>query len=243
MISQKTLEHPILALIIFALLGVLGIFTISNISLSLFPDVDRPYLTVSASYQNAGPETVEKSVTTLIENSLVSLSNLKNITSTSSEGSCSVSLEFNYGTNLDIASNDVRDKLDRVTRSLPDNVTPTIMKWDSDSSPIMRIAIRGNRSADDLKMLAENTVCDILEQADGVGEASVSGGRTKIVRVELEQNRLQAYGLSLTAVSSSLAKQNRVRKSLPVRLRKKTIRTSLRFPINSPSHLVMPVFQ
>ena len=208
MISRKTLEHPILTLITFALLGILGAFTISNISLSLFPDVDMPYLMVSASYSNAGPETVEKSVTTIIENALVSLSNLKSITSTSSEGACTVSLEFNYGTDLDIASNDVRDKLDRVTRSLPDNVTPTIFKMDADSSPIMRIAIRGNRSADDLKMLAENTVCDILEQADGVGEASVNGGRTKIVRVELEQNRLQAYGLSLTAVSSSLAKQN-----------------------------------
>ncbi len=208
MISRKTLEHPILTLITFALLGILGAFTISNISLSLFPDVDMPYLMVSASYSNAGPETVEKSVTTIIENALVSLSNLKSITSTSSEGACTVSLEFNYGTDLDIASNDVRDKLDRVTRSLPDNVTPTIFKMDADSSPIMRIAIRGNRSADDLKMLAENTVCDILEQADGVGEASVNGGRTKIVRVELEQNRLQAYGLSLTTVSSSLAKQN-----------------------------------
>lgn len=208
MISQKTLEHPILTLMTFALLGILGLFTVSNISLSLFPDVDMPYLSVSASYQNAGPETVEKSVTTLIENALVSVSNLKSITSTSSEGSSSVSLEFNYGTDLEIASNDVRAKLDRITRALPDNVSPTIWKMDADSSPIMRIAIRGNRSADDLKMLAENTVCDILEQADGVGEASVNGGRTKIVRVELEQNRLQAYGLSLTSVSSSLARQN-----------------------------------
>ena len=122
MISQKTLEHPILTLMTFALLGILGLFTVSNISLSLFPDVDMPYLSVSASYQNAGPETVEKSVTTLIENALVSVSNLKSITSTSSEGSSSVSLEFNYGTDLEIASNDVRAKLDRITRALPDNV-------------------------------------------------------------------------------------------------------------------------
>lgn len=208
MISQKTLRHPILTLITFALIGILGIFTLSNISVSLFPDVDIPYLMVSASYPNAGPQTVEKSVTTPIENALVSLSNLKKLTSTSSEGSCTVSLEFNYGTDLDIASNDIRDKLDRVTRALPDNVTPTIFKMNADSSPIMRIAIRGNRSADDLKMIAENTVCDILEQANGVGEATVSGGRTKIVRVELEQNRLHAYGLALTTVSSSLGRQN-----------------------------------
>ena len=208
MISEKTLQHPILVLITFALLAVLGLFTLGNVSVSLIPDIDMPYLMVSATYSNAGPESVEKSVTTLIEDALVSLSNLKSISSTSSEGSCTVSLEFNYGTNLDVMTNDVRDKLDRVTRRLPDNVTPSIFKMDADSQPIMRVSIRGNRSADDLKMLAENTVADILEQANGVGEASVMGGRTKIVRVELDLNRLQAYGIPLTTVSSSLSRQN-----------------------------------
>ncbi|HBB13747.1 MAG TPA: AcrB/AcrD/AcrF family protein, partial [Treponema sp.] len=208
MISEKTLQHPVLVLITFILLGVVGIFTIRKTAISLMPDVDMPYLMVSASYTNAGPETVEKAVTTLIENSLSSLSGLKNITSTSREERCTVSLEFNYGTDLDIATNDVRDKLDRVRRALPDNVTPTIFKMDSNSMPIMRIAIRGNRSADDLKQIAEDDVVDVLEQADGVGEASVMGGRSKIVRVELEQNRLKAYDLTLSQVSSALSKEN-----------------------------------
>ena len=208
MISEKTLQHPVLVLITFILLGVVGIFTIRKTAISLMPDVDMPYLMVSASYTNAGPETVEKAVTTLIENSLSSLSGLKNITSTSREERCTVSLEFNYGTDLDIATNDVRDKLDRVRRALPDNVTPTIFKMDSNSMPIMRIAIRGNRSADDLKQIAVDDVVDVLEQADGVGEASVMGGRSKIVRVELEQNRLKAYDLTLSQVSSALSKEN-----------------------------------
>ena len=118
------------------------------------------------------------------------------------------SLEFNYGTDLDIATNDVRDKLDRVTRSLPDDVTPTIMKMDSNSMPIMRIAVRGNRSVDELKKIADDNIVDVLEQANGVGEANTMGGREQIVRVELDQNRLQAYGLTLSGVSSTLAKQN-----------------------------------
>ena len=207
-ISQKTLQHPVLTLMVFALLGVMGLFTLKNTAISLMPDTDNPMLMVSASYTNAGPESVEKSVTKVLESALVSVSNLKQMTSTSSEGSCFISLEFNYGTDLEIATNDVRDKLDRVTRALPDNVSPSIFKMDSSSMPIMRIAIRGNRSRDDLKQLAEDNVVDILEQADGVAEASVSGGRTKIVRVELEQNRLAAYGLTLTTVSAALAKQN-----------------------------------
>lgn len=208
MVSEKTLQHPILTLMVFILLGLTGIFTLSRTSISLMPDVDMPYLMVSATYTNAGPESVEKSVTTPIENALVSLSNLKNITSSSSEGRSIVSLEFNYGTDLDIATNDVRDKLDRVTRSLPDDVTPTIMKMDSNSMPIMRIAVRGNRSVDELKKIADDNIVDVLEQANGVGEANTMGGREQIVRVELDQNRLQAYGLTLSGVSSTLAKQN-----------------------------------
>ena len=208
MISQKTLQHPILVLITFVLLGIIGLFSLSNTSISLMPDVDMPYLMVYSSYSNAGPETVEKAVTTLVEDALVSLSNLKSISSTSSEASSIVSLEFNYGTDLDIVTNDVRDKLDRITKSLPDNVSPSIMKMDSDSMPIMRIAVRGNRSTDDLKQIAEDDIVDVLEQANGVGEAEVMGGRTKIVRVELEQNRLKAYNLTLSAVSSALAKEN-----------------------------------
>lgn len=208
-ISRKTLEHPVLTLIVFALLGIMGLFTIKNIAISLFPDVDSPYVMVMTTYTNAGPESVEKSVTKVLESGLVSVSGLKELDSTSSEGSSMISLEFNYGTDLEAAVNDIRDKLDRVKNSLPDNAgTPSIFKMDASSMPIMRIAIRGNRSTDDLKQIAEDNVVDILEQADGVAEASVSGGRTKIIRVELEENRLAAYGLTLTAVSSALAKQN-----------------------------------
>ena len=208
MISEKTMQHPILLLMVFTLLGFTGVFTMSKTSLSLMPDVDMPYLTVSATYTNAGPESVEKSVTKVIEDALVSLSGLKQINSTSMEGRSQVSLEFNYGTDLEIAANDVRTKLSRITSRLPDDVTPNILKMDANSLPILRIAVRGNRSADDLKQIADDYIVDVIEQADGVGEASSSGGRTKIVRVEIEQNRLQAYGLTLTQVASSLARQN-----------------------------------
>ncbi|MDE6350457.1 MAG: efflux RND transporter permease subunit [Treponemataceae bacterium] len=207
-VTKQTLEHPVLTLMVFVLLGIMGIFVLQNVAMSLWPDIDYPVLSVSATYTNAGPETVEKSITKVLEGALVSLSNLKTMTSTSSEGRSRVNLEFNYGTDLDQAVNDVRDKLDRVTRSLPDDVTPSIFKMDADAMPILRIAVRGNRSNDDLKQIAEDTIVDVLEQADGVAEASVYGGRTKIVRVELSENRLAAYGLTIATVSSALSKQN-----------------------------------
>ena len=208
-ISKNTLEHPVLTLIFFVLLGIMGLFTLSDVAISLMPDIDNPYLTVRTSYTNAGPESVEKTVTKVLEAQLISVSGLKNLTSTSSEGSSRISLEFNYGTDLDIATNNVRDKIDRVLKRLPDDAdSPTIMKMDSDSMPIMRIAVRGNRSRDELKVLAEDTIVSLLEQTDGVAEATVSGGRDKIVRVDISQNRLAAYGLTLSTVNSALSKQN-----------------------------------
>ena len=208
-LSRKTLEHPVLVLIVFVLLGIIGISSINNIAISLFPDIDSPYVMVSTTYSNAGPESVEKSVTKVLESSLISVNGLKELTSSSSEGSSMVFLEFDYGTDLESAVNDVRDKLDRVKRSLPDGAsTPSIFKMDASAMPIMRIAMRGNRSTDDLRQIAEDDVIDILEQTDGVAEASVSGGRSKIVRVEIAENRLAAYGLNISTVSSALAKQN-----------------------------------
>ena len=208
-ISKKTLDHPVLTLIVFVLLLIMGVFTLKNVAISLMPDVDSPYITVRTTYTNAGPESVEKSVTKVLEGQLVSVSGLKNLTSTSSASSSSISLEFNYGTDLDSATNDIRDKISRVSRNLPDDAgTPTIYKMDSDSMPIMRIAVRGNRSNDDLKQIAEDQIVDLFEQVDGVAEASVSGGRDKIVRVDISQNRLAAYGLTMAGVYSALAKQN-----------------------------------
>ncbi|WP_407425060.1 efflux RND transporter permease subunit [Treponema sp.] len=208
-ISKKTLDHPVLTLIVFVLLLITGVFTLKNVAISLMPDVESPYITVRTTYTNAGPESVEKSVTKVLEGQLVSVSGLKNLTSTSSSGSSSISLEFNYGTDLDEATNDVRDKISRVTRNLPDDAgSPTIFKMDSNSMPIMRIAVRGNRSNDDLKQIAEDQIVDLFEQVDGIAEADVSGGREKIVRVDISQNRLAAYGLTMAGVYSALGKQN-----------------------------------
>ncbi|MCR4733606.1 MAG: efflux RND transporter permease subunit [Treponema sp.] len=208
-LSRKTMDHPILVLIIFALLGLLGIFTFSKVAIALFPDVENPVLMIMTTYSNAGPESVEKTITKTVESAVVSVSGLKNMTSTSNEGSSTVQLEFDYGTNLDEVINDVRDKLDRVKRALPDAAsTPSIFRFSSDSMPIMRILVRGNRSVDDIKQIAEKSIVDILEQADGVAEASVNGGRTAQVNVELDSNRMQAYGYTIPTITAALAKQN-----------------------------------
>ncbi len=208
-LARSVVSRPVLALIIFALVAVVGLYTVSDLAIDLFPTVERPFLSVRATYSGAGPESVEKEVTEVLESALVNVSGLKRLSSTSSEGNSSLSLEFEYGVNLDEAINDIRDKLDRIQRALPDTVAkPTIFKFDANQMPIMQIALRGNRPPEDLRLLGENIVKGRLEQIDGVAEASVSGGRSRIVKVELSQNRLDAYKLTISAVAQSLASQN-----------------------------------
>ena len=208
-LSRKTMDHPILVLMIFTLLGLLGIFTFSKIAIALFPETENPVLQIMTTYSNAGPESIEKTITKPIESAVASVNGLQSISSTSSEGSSSVQLIFDYGTDLDVAVDDIRQKLERVTRSLPDAASsPSIMRFGSDSMPIMRILVRGNRSTDDLKKIAENSIIDVLEQADGVAEADVMGGRAIQVNIELDSSRLQAYGFTIPTITSALSKQN-----------------------------------
>ncbi|MCR5289039.1 MAG: efflux RND transporter permease subunit [Treponema sp.] len=208
-ISKKILEHPVLTLCAFALIAIVALFTLGNIQIDLMPDMEMPTAMVYTSYDNAGPESVESSVTEVLESGLVSVSNLKELTSTSSEGSSLIRLEFNYGTDMDVAINDIRDKLDMVKGALPDDCdNPQIFKFSSDSMPIMTLAINGNRTAEDLRKIADDTIASRIEQASGVAQASVSGGRDAIVRVELSQNRLDAYQLDITTIASKLAAMN-----------------------------------
>lgn len=208
-ISKKTLSNPVLIIIIFTLLGIMGLFTFKKVEINLWPEMKEPYLMVYAAYENAGPQSVENSVTKIIEEGLVSVSNLKKMTSVSSEGSSIINLEFNYGTNLDAATNEVRDAIDSIRDALPKTVkTPSIMKFTMNSMPIMTLAVRGNRNAEELRYIADKEIKGILTQAGGVGQATVSGGRKQIVRVELSQNRLAAFGLTVPEIASKLALEN-----------------------------------
>ncbi len=208
-LSRNVVSRPVLTAIIFALIAILGLYTVVDLAIDLFPSVERPFLSVGASYTGAGPESVEREVTQVLESALVNVSGLKRLSSNSSEGSSRLSLEFEYGVNLDEAINDIRDKLDRVQRALPESVTkPTIFKFDANQMPIMRIALRGNRAPEELHQLGESIVKNRLEQLDGVAETTVSGGRTRLVRVALSQNRLDAYALSISQISQALAAQN-----------------------------------
>jgi HAE1 family hydrophobic/amphiphilic exporter-1 len=217
-IAQHVVKRPVLGIIVFGLVAIVALYLVSGLAIDMFPEMDMPILTVTTGYEGAGPETVEKALTRPLESQLVNLSGLSSITSTSTEGSSSIVMEFDYGADLDAKANDIRDRIDRVRRRLPDEAdSPSIMQFDPNSMPILRIAVKGKpaedghgsgRTQNELRRMAVDTVQDRLEQIDGVASTSVFGGQEQLVRVEISQNRLEAYGLTITGIAGTLGAQN-----------------------------------
>ena len=209
MLARTIVSRPTTIFIIFALLIGLGIFSMVNLPVDLYPEINPPYLVVFTSYTGAGPEEVERSVTRILEAALSGVSGLEKITSSSSKGSSMVIMEFTYGSNLEDSSLSVRDFLDRVRRYLPTGTeSPMIFKFDPSMIPIMGLMVTGNRTPEELREIAEDTIIPRIEQTPGIATASTNGGREKIIRVEIPQNRLEAYGITITQIQQMLAIQN-----------------------------------
>jgi HAE1 family hydrophobic/amphiphilic exporter-1 len=207
--AKTAVNRPTTIFIIFALLIGLGVFSLVNLPIDLTPEINPPYLFVITTYSGAGPEEVERSVTRPMEAALSGVSGLEKITSSSAKGSSQVILQFTYGTDLVDASNSLRDALDRVRNYLPSGSdTPMILRFSPSMIPIMGLMVTGNRSPEDLREIAEDTIVPRIEQTPGVATASVSGGREKIIRVAIPQSRLEAYGLTVTQIQQMLAAQN-----------------------------------
>jgi HAE1 family hydrophobic/amphiphilic exporter-1 len=208
-LAKGAVSRPTTIFVIFVLLCMLGVFGMVNLPIDLYPEINPPYLVISTSYSGAGPEEVERTVTRVLEGSLANVSSLEKVTSTSSKGSSMVILQFAYKTDLADAANSVRDSIEMVKRYLPSGVdTPLIFKFNPSMIPIMNLMVTGNRSPEELREITENTILPRIEQVPGVASASVSGGRVKIIRVEIPQSRLEAYGLTVTSLQSSLGTQN-----------------------------------
>lgn len=208
-LSSKAVAKPTTILIIFIVLTALGLYSTSKLPIDLYPDLEIPYIIVSTSYPNAGPEEVENSITRTLESSLSGITGLKTLVSTSSSGSSMVMLELNYGTNLDSATNEIRDRLDLVKDYLPEDATsPTIIKMDPSMLPIMSLTLTGNRTPEELRQYAEDVVQPRLEQIDGIASANISGGREKAIVIEIPRDRLEAYSLTITQIAQMLGAQN-----------------------------------
>ena len=208
-ISKRVVGRPTTVFIIFVLLIGLGIYAATDLAIDLYPEIEPPILIVMTTYEGAGPQEIEKTLSRPIESSLSNISKVDTITSTSSKGTSTIIVRFTYGADMSEASSDIRDSLDILKKWLPaDADSPIIFKFDPSMIPILGLSVSGNRTPDELREIAENIVQPRIEQVEGVGLSSVTGGQEKAIRVEIPQNRLEAYGLTLTQVSNMIRGQN-----------------------------------
>ncbi len=195
---------------VYLLICVICIVFLPRLDLALYPDVDLPVISVMVSCNDAGPEEVELQVTETMEDALNSLQNLDTITSVSREGMSMVILQFDYGTDLDEAAEDVNSITSMMSRRLPDWAeNPTVIRFDSmGSGSIMRLTLTGDRTEAELQYIAENTIQPLIERVEGVSQVNVYGGSPLEYRVDVDPNRLEAYGITISQISSMIAARN-----------------------------------
>jgi multidrug efflux pump subunit AcrB len=208
-ISELSVRKPVTVTMLYVLVCVVAAVFIPRLGIELFPSMSMPMITVRTTYSNVGPEEVDKTVTLPVLNQLRRVADVKAITSRSSSGSSQIQMEFGYDKDMDEAVEDVTSALSRVSNSLPDGSgAPTVMRFGMTASQIMRLAVTGDMGLDELREVAENTVQPYLERVNGVASADVSGGTTREIHVDVSNNRLQAYGLTLSNITSALAARN-----------------------------------
>lgn len=210
-ISELSVRRPVLMTMVYVMLIVIAILFIPRLDQAMFPDMDMPIITVFAECGEADPESIELQVAKRLEDAVSSIENLNKITSYSQNGMCFLVLEFNYGTDLDDAQNDINSSISMVNRALPDWVSSVnVFQLNSfmSSGSVLTLSVAGPYSIPELKGIAENTVEPLISRIEGVGRVTVSGGGDIEYHILLDPNRIEAYGLSTSVVISSLAATN-----------------------------------
>ncbi|NQV16933.1 MAG: efflux RND transporter permease subunit [Armatimonadetes bacterium] len=215
-IARGPVNRPILTFIIFLIIIILGVVSFTRLPIDLMPEITYPTISVSASYGNVGPQEIEEQITRPIEEAIAAVQGVEEITGTSSEGRSQVRISFAWGTELDVAANDIRDRIDRIMNRLPEGVErPSIRKFDLSAFPVLIMGVSGNMSPMDLRKLVEDQVKYRLERLPGVASVDIRGGLNREIHITVESKQLKAFSLSADEVISSLYNEN---KNIPVGL-------------------------
>jgi HAE1 family hydrophobic/amphiphilic exporter-1 len=205
------IRRPVTTSMFFLAVVVLGLISLSRLAVDQLPDVTRPSITVSTTYEGAAPEIVERLVTDPLEKALATLNNVKAIRSSSGEDSSRVTIDFNWGTNVDLAALDVREKVNNALRQLPDEIDPPLIsKYDPSSQPIMYLNLAANGPVDTLALrhYADSILRYQLQQISGVASVDIWGGNQREIQVLVDRSRLEATGLSLERIIKAVRDEN-----------------------------------
>ncbi len=207
--SQFSVYHPIFTVMIFLIVIILGLVSFTRLPIDLMPDITYPTLSLSTSYGNASPEEMEEIVTRPIEEALAAVPGVEEISSTSAEGSSNVRVSFAWGTDLEEASNDIRDRLDRIIRSLPEDIErPRLRKFDPASFPILIMGASSDLDPILTRRIIDDQIKYRIERVPGVASLDIWGGREREIHVNLEPDKIKALGLPLDLILNKIRSEN-----------------------------------
>ncbi len=208
-LAEICIRRPVFATMLVLALVVAGVASYLQLGVDRFPKIDLPTVYVFTTYRGAAAEDVESEVSQVLEDSVATVAGIDELRSISSEGSSFLILTFNVNRDIDAATQDVRDAVSAVVNRLPLEVDPPVVrKQDLDASPIMTLAVSGQRDPRELYVLADRFVKDVIESAPGVGQVIIAGAADRAVQVHVEARRLTDYGLSIIQVRDALVRQN-----------------------------------
>lgn len=208
-LARFSIKRPVTTLMIIAVVLVLGFISFSRLGIDLFPEFSFPVGVVITQYQGASSHEIENMITKPLEQVLSTMNNVKNIQSLSSEGNSTIMIEFNWGTNMDVATQDIREKIDLIETFLPsDAETPMIVKFDPSMMPVLQIALYGSDDIVQLKRIAEDVIESRLLRIEGVASVGISGGLERQISISVDPDKLAFYGLSMQQLAGKLQMEN-----------------------------------
>lgn len=209
-LSKLAVQRPITFLMTSLILIGFGIFGVSQLRLNLYPDVSFPTITIFTGYEGVAPEDIEALVTRPIEEQVGSISGIRRVRSLSSQGASVVKLNFNWGTDLYEAENDVRKQLGFVTRTIPDDAeTPLVFSYDPNQEPIVVLAVTSDvRSSRDLRTYSTQVLEQRIERTNGIASAETSGGLERQINVSIDNEKMRLYNITISDISNRLASEN-----------------------------------
>ncbi len=208
-LAEICIRRPVFATMIVMALVVVGVAGYVNLGVDRFPSVDLPTVRIMTRLPGASPEEMESLVSQPIEEVVNTIEGIQELRSVSGNGSSFVIVTFELNRDIDVAAQDVRDRVSTVLRHLPDDTDPpTIAKTDADQAPIMTLAVSGPRSTRELTEIADKIIKTQIERSLGVGEVNVYGGLERAINIWVDADRLAAYRIPITAVREALVRQN-----------------------------------
>jgi HAE1 family hydrophobic/amphiphilic exporter-1 len=208
-ISEYSVKRPITTTMVMVSIIVLGMLALQRLPLTFFPEFQSVNLNISVPYASSSPQEVERFITQPIEEIMGTLTHLEKITSTSSANNASIRLEFSEGTDMDLAAVEVRDRLDRVRKDLPEDVERMfIRRWSTQDRPVFQFSVAWPNSKAELAALVEKAIAPRLQRIDGVANVEVRGADQKQVLVDLDQNLMRSYGIDSWNLARSLRDNN-----------------------------------